>query len=322
LVDSTDTRFSPGLGSGTFQSSPWALSATPEGTFYGHFATSNSREGIWEICNGAPQPIVVDEETGTRGPDIGIDTAYFSDFYQGPIPGAAGTFSFFADYRRSPADSSHAGLFWHDGASNRPLAINDDDGIFGPAWQGSTWRTFYTSSLSGAGEYAAFQAGVNTADGGDPDGLWRVRAGGTPELVALIGLIGAYGPEPNRTWRSFSDTAVLANGDIVAEATTDPGAERALWLLQSGHSPRRIFMTGQSVSVPIATGTGQTAVSGWSLPQEDGDGAQYSRGIDSWIGADGTILIEASLEDYSGTTLLSAQPSNPIDRIFRNGFDG
>ncbi|HEY0180495.1 MAG TPA: hypothetical protein VGC30_12820, partial [Dokdonella sp.] len=183
------------------------------------------------------------------------------------------------------------------------------------------FASFYYDTLSSAGGYASIEADLDTSDGGDPHGLWRLRADGSPQPVALIGLVGDYGPEPNRTWRSFSDSAILANGDIVLEAYTDPGDERALWLLQDGRAPRRLFMNGQTVTVPTGTGTGQSAVSGWSLPNETGDGAQYSGGADSWIGADGTILIQASLVDYAGTTLLMARPSNPIDPVFGNGFD-
>lgn len=313
---------SPGLSPGDSFSSGWSfsnLSLTPEGRVYGNFDASGSRAGIWEICDGAPRAIVVDDESGVRGPEIGIATATFTSDIYPPYPGDVGTFAFFAYFRSTPSDSSRLGLFRNDGASNRPLAMNDAAGAYGPNWEGSTWRVFDTDSLSVAGEYASFEGGVNTADGGNPNGLWRVRAGGTPELVALIGLTGPYGPEPNRTWRSIGASAVLSNGDIVLEAETDPNDDYALWLLQAGRAPRRILQPGQSASVPTATGVVQAAVNSFDVP---GGGAMYSRGGDSWIGADGTILISASVNGYGGTTLLMAQPSNPVDLIFENGFDG
>ncbi|HEY0178530.1 MAG TPA: hypothetical protein VGC30_02730, partial [Dokdonella sp.] len=99
IVGSTDPQYSPGLGSGTFQSSPWAVATTPDGRYVGRFATSNGREGLWEICDGSPRPLVVDEETGARGPDIGIATAYFTSFYGNPLPGANGTLYFVASLR-------------------------------------------------------------------------------------------------------------------------------------------------------------------------------------------------------------------------------
>lgn len=324
VVGSTDPQYSPGLGSGSFSSSPWVLSTTPAGKFYGRFGTSTSREGIWELCNGSspPQAIVLDEDTGPLGPDLGISTAYFTEFFGSPMPGAAGTLFFVASARENSSSPSFGGVYIHDAVSNRPLALKGNTADYSPHWPQvpqAVFSSFYYDTLSTSGDYASFEADLTTSDS-SPHGLWRVRANGSPELVALIGITGDYGPEPSRTWRDFSDSAILANGDIVLEATTDPGNERALWLLK-GHVARRIFQTGQSVTVQTATGAGQTMVSGWSLPQETGGGAQYSRGEDSWIGADGTILISASLVDYSGTTLLMAQPSNPIDLIFKNGFE-
>ena len=85
------------------------------------------------------------------------------------------------------------------------------------------------------------------------------------------------------------------------------------------HAPRRILQNGQNVGVPTATGTVQAALTTFDLPN---GGALTSRGADGWIGLDGTILIAAGINGYSGTSWLMAQPSNPIDRIFRNGFEG
>ena len=318
----TDPLLAPGLSAGDSFGSSWSfsnLALTPEGRVYGDFSASGSRAGIWEICAGAPRAIAVNAEAGVRGPDIGIATATYTSEIYPPYPGNDGAIVFFAYFRPTSGDSSRLGLFRNDGAGNRPLAMNDATGDYGPHWEGSTWRVFNTDSLSVAGEYAAFSGGVTTSDGGDPNGLWRARKGGAPELVALIGLTGSYGPEANRTWRSFGASAVLANGDIVLEAQTDPGDEHALWLLQGGHAPRRILQNGQNVGVPTATGTVQAALTSFDLPN---GGALTSRGGDGWIGLDGTILIAAGINGYSGTSWLMAQPSNPIDRIFRNGFEG
>jgi hypothetical protein len=319
---STDPSLAPGLSAGDSFTTSWSfsnLALTPEGRVYGRFSASGSRSGIWEICDGAPRAIAANNEAGARGPDIGVATATYTGDIYAPYPGNDGAIAFFASFRPTSGDSSRLGLFRNDGAGNRPLAINDASGDYGPHWEGSTWRVFDTDSLSVAGEYAAFGGGVTTGDGGNPAGFWRVRAGVAPELVALIGLVGSYGPEANRTWRSFGASAVLANGDIVIEAQTDPGDEHALWLLQAGHAPRRILELGQSVAVPTASGNVQAALTSFDVPN---GGALYDRGGDGWIGADGTILIGAGVNGYSDTSWLIAQPSNPIDRIFRNGFDG
>ncbi|HEY0230826.1 MAG TPA: hypothetical protein VGC55_06225 [Dokdonella sp.] len=325
LEDSTDPALSPGVVAGDTFPADWngslnRFSVTDSGRVYGTLSTSNSRVGIWELCNSAPRAITVDLETGARGPAIGIATAYFSDFYGAPaVPGSEGTFFFFARGREASGGASFSGLFQHDGLSNRPLALAGDTGAYSPHWGNATFAGISIASLSAAGDYAAFEASLDTPDG-SATGLFRVRAGNPPEPVAILGVVGDYGPEPNRTWANLTASAVLGNGDIVLEATTNPGSEHALWLLQHGRLPRRLLREGDIASVPTAAGTVQAAVNGFYLP-ESGGGAQYSSGVDSWIGADGTILVWATLNTYD-RALIVAQPSNPADLIFRNGFDG
>jgi hypothetical protein len=319
MKDSTDPNLAPGLAAGDTFDTAWSfdnLSTTPSGRVYGALQTYQGRNGIWKLCEGAPQALVVNNETGARGPDIGIATATFATLGT-PHPGDDGALFYFATYRRTASESSRTGLFWHDGVTNRPLAINDDAGVYGPGWAGATWQSFDTGSLTSAGEWVAFQGTLRAADGGTPSGLWRVRAGGTPEIVALRGL-EAYGPEPSRTWDAFYGNAVLANGDILVQARTMPGSEYALWLLKANGARQRVLKIGQTVSVPTATGVVQGSVSSYTVPS---GAAPYSRGGDTWIGADGSLLIKANLTTY-GAALITATPSNPIDKIFASGFDG
>lgn len=317
LAGSTDPLLSPGLTPGDTFSSSWSfanLSMTPTGRVYGRFGASGSRGGIWEICDGAPRAIVANGETGDLGPSIGIEAATFTTDMEPPFPGYGDNFFFFSYFRRTAGGSSNYGLFWHDGTSNRAMAFNDDAGVHGPNWQGSTWRTFDTDSLSVGGEYTSFIGTVTVNGESGPRGLWRVRAGHSPELVALIRLTGQYGPEDNREWASFGASAMLPNGDIILEARTDPGDEYALWLLEPERAPRRILSLGQTVSLPTATGPAPAVVSSFNLP--DG-GAAYSRGNDSWVGADGMVLVTANVANY-GKVLVASHPS---DRIFRAEFD-
>lgn len=325
LTDSTDPTLAPGLGANAYFDSSWSpsdLAVGPGDRIYGEFSASGagSRQGIWELCDGAPAARAVDEETGARGPDLGIETAYFQVFYGHPVPAADDSFYFVATGRESVGGAGFGGLFRHDGTRNVPVALNGDAGAYSPHWEDATFRSIREASLSAAGEYVAFEAALDTADGGDPDGLWRHRVGEVPEPVAIIGVIGAWAPEPNRTWASFRASAILSNGDILLEAHTDPGNEYALWLLQAGHAPRRVLEIGQNVAVPTAAGLVQAPISSFELPDGDGVGASYSRGVDSWIGADGTILVRANVSGY-GIALLLAQPSNPVDPIFADGFD-
>jgi len=318
---STDPNLAPGIVAGDSFDTGWGvegnLSVTPDNRVYLMATTNQGRDGIWEVCDGAPRALVVDDETGARGPDIGIATATFVGF--DPVyPADDGQFYFFASYRPSPSDGSRTGLFWNDGASNRPLAMNDAANVYGPGWQNATWSSFSTDSLTSAGQWTAFQATIRVpADGATPSGLWRVQAGGTPELVALLDIAGAYGPEANRTWDSFYGNAVLANGDIVVDARTQPGSEYALWLLKKGAAPRRILEDGQNVQVPTSTGTQQAAVTSYTIAS---GAAPYSRGNDVWISADSSMLVEVNLNGYSGRVLITSTPDNPIDKIFADGF--
>jgi hypothetical protein len=320
---STDPNLAPGIVAGDSFDTAWGmdgnLSVTPDNRVYLAATTNQGRDGIWEVCDGAPRARVVDDETGARGPDIGIATATFVGF--DPVyPADDGQFYFFASYRPSPSDSSRTGLFWNDGASNRPLAMNDAANVYGPGWQNATWSSFSTDSLTSAGEWTAFQAVIRVpADGATPSGLWRAKAGGTPELVALLDIAGTYGPEANRTWDAFYGNAVLANGDIVVDARTQPGSENALWLLKKDAAPRRILKDGQNVSVPTSTGVQQAAVTSYAIAS---GAAPYSRGNDVWIAADSSMLIEVSLNGYSGRVLITSTPDNPIDTIFADGFEG
>lgn len=317
MRNSTDPALGPGLGSSVFDTS-WTfadLAVTPLGRVYGSFQASGSRGGIWEICNGAPQALVLDDVTDTRGPSIGISTATFTSDVYPPYPGVPGTFAFFSWFRTTPSASSEFGLFLHNGSRNVPLAYNDPAGTYGPNWANSTWTNFDTATLSTGGEYAAFAASVRTAAGGSASGFWRIRRGSRPELVALIGSPSQYNPEPNRSWASFGASAVLSNGDILLEARTDPGSTLALWLLERGNpTPRKILEPGQIINFTTTTGAAQAAVSSFDLTN---GGATYSRGSDSWVGADGTVLVVANLSGY-GEVALKARPS---DRLFGDGFN-
>ncbi|HVH35467.1 MAG TPA: hypothetical protein VM847_15280 [Tahibacter sp.] len=314
----TEAALAPGLSAGDSFQNSWSmagnLSVSSSGRVYGSFEASGSRSGIWEVCAGAPRAVAVNNETGARGPAIGLATATFASGFQPPYPALPGQFYFFTYYRRTAGATTQYGLFQHDGTANRPIAYQDDVGYYGPNWIDATWRTFNEDSLSAGGEYSGFSASMTTTDGGNPTGFWRVRAGQRPQLVALIGIPGQYGPEPNRTWRAFGASAVLSNGDVVLEARTDPGDITGLWLLEAGRAPRKMLEVGQAITVPTTTGTQSTTVTSFDLP---GSGSDHGRGRDRWMGADGTLLVTATVANY-GTVLLTTQAS---DRIFRNGID-
>jgi hypothetical protein len=319
----TDPGLSPGVSPGdTFlnvTSGVARFSSTRSGLVRARLGfNGGSRTGIFEVCNGAPRALALNDDTGLRGPDVGIAGAYFNDFGFDPaLPAAGNAFVFWADWR-SASTATRTALFRNDTSGNRGIAYNEPSGFFGPNWLGATWRTFSTGSLSVNGDYAAFVASVDTPDGGIPTGLWRLRAGERPQLVALIGLIGAYEPEPGRTWRSFDALATMANGDLVLDATTNPNAVRDLWLLRAGQPPRRILSLGQSLAIPTATGTVQAAITSLSVP---GGGARFAGGIDDWAAADGTLVLTPSVATYGEVVITTRLDVPDPDVVFASGFE-
>jgi len=326
---------SPGLEpNDRFQgnSSPTSISVSFDGRVYVRniAVLSGPRliEGIWELCNGAPRAIVVKRESGARGPDIGVIGATFEDFANQPppLPDLRNGLYYFAEYcRTTPCDSPvgvpQVGLFHTTSAGNRGIAYNESSGFFGPNWNNARWKFFNEASLSAAGQTTSFVASVSTADTTDPTGLWRVKSGQRPALVAMIGSTDpAFAPEIGRTWAVFSASAVFSNGDIVLAASTNPGSEEAVWLLPAGQAPRRILSPGQVLALPTVQGISQEIVGSVGIPTHEGD---YSSGKDGWVAADGTLVFSVRLVgDLQERVLLSTRLNvpNPF-LIFANGFE-
>lgn len=320
----TEPALAPGLTAGdyflTISSGISRFSVNRAGEIFGRMPVSGSRSGIFELCDGAPRAVAVDYEIGPRGPDLGAISAEFTDFStRAPQPSGNDKLVYFADWRTT-GQSSRTGLFQFDGVANRGIAYREDSGYYGPNWLDSTWRVFNSDTLSVAHDYSAFVAGLDTPDGGDPTGLWRVHAGDRPQLVALIGLtIPAYQPEAGRTWRTFEQIVVLSNGDILVQATTNPNSTRDLWLLRDGEAPRRILSPGTTtVTVQTTTGAVQVPVSGFDAPN---DGADYNEGADRWVGADGTLYLSVSTSNYGRLLITTALDVPNPDIIFSGDFE-
>jgi hypothetical protein len=325
-TNAVETALAPGLSAGDFFPNTSAglsrLAVSPDGRVYQARAASNGRTGIWELCSGAPRALAANGETflqSARGPDITPSTAVFRGFDQ-PLPAGGERLSYFGEWSETANSGIRTGLFHFDGSRHRGLAYNEPSGFHGPNWAGASWQSFNTSSLSVAGDYAAFSGSVSVPSGGTPTGLWRVRVGERPELVALVDLdVPEYGPESGRTWRSFRAMAVLSNGDIVVDAVTRPGDTEAIWLLASGQAPRKILEAGQVVSLTTGAGAVQATVSSFSNPPSGG--ARYSGGLDSWIGADGTLFVTVNLNTY-GRALITTRLDVPSpDFIHADGFE-
>lgn len=286
----------------------------PSGEVFGLLPISGGDEGLFALCAGAPAALAVTSSTGLLGPDTGEANTVFLGFSR-LRPSATQGLVFSADWRVT-GGSTRVGLFHHLDGRNLPIAYNDAAGQFGPQWQNSTWTAF--TALSVARDWLAYTANVRTSEGGSATGLWRQRIGEPAELVALLSLTAAgYTPEPGRTWRSFDAFAVLANGDIVLNATSNPDVVRDLWRLAPGRNPERLLSVGQALSVPTASGPASTSVTSFSLP---GDGLPET-GRDGWVGADGQLLVRVNTSSF-GSLLISRRIELPDpNQVFDNGFE-
>lgn len=309
---------SPGLSPGdSFANFTQGLDrfvSTSTGQVFGLLPITGGGEGLFAICDGAPAALAVTNRIGALGPDSGEANTLFLGFSRlRPSPTQGLLFS--ADWRVS-GGSTRVGLFQHLNGRNLPIAYNDAGGQLGPNWQNSTWTAF--TALSVARDWLAYTANVRTSEGGSATGLWRQRVGQAPELVALLSLTATgYIPEFGRTWRSFDAFAVLANGDIVLNATTNPDIVRDLWRLAPGQNPQRLLSSGQTLSVPTASGPASTSVTSFSLP---GDGLPET-GRDGWVGADGQLLVRVNTSSF-GSLLISRRLDVPDpNQVFRNGFE-
>lgn len=324
MSNSTNALLSPGITAGdTFErwsSNTRIRTVDTQGRIYGQFAVSGSRTGIFELCNGAPRALAVDEDSGARGPGIpGNPNAVFTSFYNGAVLGAPGLFHYVAIAQIVPGGSSVNGVYRNDGTRNRPLALSGDTGEFSPHWAGSVFTVFEEATLDAAGRYVTFGADVN-AGGQSVSGVWRAGSSAGPRPAAIKGVVGEFGPGPGLTWTSFGARTVLSNGDIVMRANTSDGVT-GLWLLQEGKAARRILAIGDTVTVPTTSGPANVAVNDWSLPAAGGTAVQYMSSRDGWASADGTILVRATVATY-GAVWLTAKPSNPNDYLYKDGFGG
>lgn len=332
----TEAGLSPGLEPGDrFQgeSSTANISASYDGRIYiRNTAVLNGPrliQGIWRICDGAPRAQVVIREGGPRGPSIGVVGAQFENLRSGPLPDRGTGFYYFSEFCRStnPCDSPigvpQVGLFHTQAAGNLGVAYNEPNGFHGPNWQNSTWRFFGESSLSAAGQYTSFVSSVTTPDAENPTGLWRLRSGQRPELAAMINSTEpAFAPEVGRTWAVFTGSAVFSNGDIVVAARTNPGNVAGIWWLPRGAAPRKILAPGQVLMFQTVNGPVQETVSSFTLPVDGGD---YASSRDSWVAADGTLLMFIGLVGDSGTlngVYISTRLNVPDPLVvFADGFE-
>lgn len=289
------------------------------------FVVSPTRVGIWRVCAGPPAARALTGNRAALGPGIaGSPLAEFFSFSGELSPLGGNTLLFFARARLDGSTSTSPlvdGLFFNDGQGNRPILILGQGGALGPGVANHSFRRL--DSFKGEG-FAALLAEVRENGSTlDRAGLWRLAAGRAPEPLALVGDNGALAPGQGLTWQSFDDARALANGDVLAVATTRSNAvdTRALWRFRPGRGPERLFGPGDSVRYRDSSGqprSGTVAriepLSGTQLPRYAGD--------EGWINAEGDVMLLGQLQN-NPARLVFQNSAALLDRdaLFSDGFE-
>lgn len=281
--------------------------------------------GIWRVCDGSPSARALTRHRGDLGPGIiGSPRAEFLSFSGGLSPLGGGGLLFEArvrldgDQETSPLLEA---VFFSDGGVNRPLVALGDAGALGPGIANHAFSAFGTFR----GErVAALLANVREAGGiQDRSGLWRLFPDRPAEPLALAGASGPLAPGPGDVWLGFGDAQALANGDIIAVATSRPNGvnTQAVWRFPPGRRPQRLLGPGDPVTYRDSDGTHRSGtieridnLAGSQLPDYAGD--------EGWINADGVAIVEGRIQG-SASTLLFQTGVALLDRerLFGDGFE-
>lgn len=286
---------------------------------------SPTRSGIWRVCQGSPSARALTGDLGALGPGIpGSPLAEFV-FYSGELAPLGGGRLMFGARARLDSSSSTSplvdALFVNAGSGNQPVAIRGQGGVYGPGIADHTYSGF--SSYSG--EHVAALIATVRATGSiiDLDGLWRLSPGAPPVPIALEGATGALAPAPGDGWLGFDDARALANGDIIAVATSRPNGvnTNALWRFRPGRAPERLLGPGDPVAYRDANGIDRIGaidridnLVGSQLPGYAGD--------EGWINAEGDVLLLGRIQGNASTlTFQNGAPLLDRGRVFADGFE-
>ncbi len=319
----------PNVGAGSsFAFGTYA--AVRHGDRYFVNATSDSpiREGIWEVCNGAPRPIAVAGFVGQLGPNLALPQARFNTIRFSPKPHAGGTQVFIADYNFEDNTFLRGSLWRHQNGVNQMLAqIADSSSSFGPNYLGGTFEFFDTlnSDFDSAEGHIAFETFARTSSNAQVRGLWRIRPGGNPEPFALQNQPGKVSPGAGQTFTSIDRWKLFGNGDVIAECDVS-GGPSGLYLFKVGRLPRLILSAGQTVPLQIGNSTVSALVQSFSpvLGDENANAAasDSGNGVDTWASTDGGVLVSASISSGGNTSaILMRLQAVDLNRVFADGFE-
>jgi hypothetical protein len=290
-------------------------------------AVSPINAGIWRVCQGAPSARALTGNRGALGPGIpGAPRAELISFSAlVPLAPVGGDRLLFLARARLDGDQSSSPLvdavFLHDGGANRPIVALGETGSLGPGIPNHAFTGF---ASFGGERVAALLADVREVGSvQDRRGLWRLSADRLPEPVALAGSTGALAPASGDVWLGFDDARALANGDLIAVATSRPNGvnTRALWRFRPGRVPQRLLGPGDPVAYRDASGIDRTgivdridALVGSQLPAYAGD--------EGWINAEGQVIVQGRIQGNPATVVFqSGAALLDRDRLLQDGFE-
>jgi hypothetical protein len=286
---------------------------------------SPTRVGIWRVCQGSPSARALSGDRGALGPGIaGSPLAEFIFFSGELAPLGGGSLLYEARARLDGSSSTSPlidALFLNDGAGNRPVAVQDTESALGPGIAGQVFNDFVRYRGERGAALVAQVREVGTVV--DRLGLWRISAAGTVTPLALLGGSGALAPAPGDTWVDIDDAVALANGDIIAVASSRPNGvnTRALWRFRPGRAPERLFGPGDAVAYRGADGIERSGIVD-RIDQLVGSQLTAYAGDEGWINADGMVQLLGRIQGNAAT--LTFQIGTPLldrGRVFGDGFE-
>lgn len=333
VTQSTNPAWAPGvLGNDYFEAIRYA-SSSPRGEIYaaGNIARMTPiavRNGIWQFCAGAPQVKVISQNTGALGPNIpGNANAVFTSVLPNIAPSTAGSFYFTGKSENTVP--TFKGIFHHSLGSNQPVLLNGVEGALGPQVAGFVFDTILEYDPISAGPFAVVRATIRPVSGStSTTGLWRLRANGSAEPVAIIGNTGEFAPAPGRVWRDLDLFNIFENGDVIIQAATTNPPDLldtvSVWRIRPGRAPEEILKKGDLVRTPTAAGIVMRAVRFIDRPGAGSAAIREYGGDDSWIGASGQALVKVEIEPMENFSFRSpwvrAQVTD-LDVILQDGFE-
>ena len=286
-------------------------------------------EGIWRVCEGAPQAKALTYATDARGPGLAASGAFFELFDNVINPAEPGAFFFIARGKESLGSGAvpFRGVFHHNGQTNAPIILRSVQGPLGPRVPGYVIGEIAELKHQVSGRFGVLNSTItNVVNGNDTrEALWRTTRAAGAVPVAVQGDLAEFLPAAGRRWANFYNEAVFENGDIVtlAETRNNAGSESriGLWRLRAGRAPESIVSVGDRVTALTTSGPQLVAITALITPLSGSGLFSRFSGDDAWASANGSAMIAVRLAGFGITDFyIRGQVTNP-QVAFADGFE-